>query len=262
MERFPSKPSAHFAHGNRFGSDNDGSDGRRFPLSDRTTLGCCVCFRRTNLATGRSGSISGHSKSAGAAQNHCHPRRGKPGQRRDFFHLLSFRCGRRHDWQLFARAGKLAISFCSHRRRLCGSRGGLAGNTGAKTPGRSAGANNVVAADTVHCLFQWRAAACLGHPGGGDCRDVLRMAGAADFERAYATASRASLGNGFIHSQRNSFHAHRPSTAASHPGASAGFCISRRKAGGAGPSGDRADSLCLDVRRDLFTALLQRNVSP
>src|SRR5437588_5136710 len=88
------------------------------------------------------------------------------------------------------------------------------------------------------------------------------MARAPDLDRAYETASTACLGNGFIHPQRDSFHAHRSSIAASHPGASSGFCTLHSKAGGADSFADRTGSFCLDLRRDLLAALIQQNVSP
>ena len=87
------------------------------------------------------------------------------------------------------------------------------------------------------------------------------MARATDLERTHATASGPCLGDGLIHSQRNSFHAHRPSAAAGHPRASSGFRISGSNARGVGPFGNRAGSFWLDLRCHLFTALLQPNVA-
>ena len=69
----------------------------------------------------------------------------------------------------------------------CWSRGGLAGDPGAKAFGRSARANNVLPAYSLRRLFQRRKAARLRHPGGGDRRHLLRVARPADLERADAT---------------------------------------------------------------------------
>ena len=63
-----------------------------------------------------------------------------------------------------------------------------------------------------------------------------------------------SLGNGHLHSERNTFHAHRASTAAGHQRPRSGHGDSRRQVGDRVCCADRAGSFCLDVRCHVFAA--------
>jgi len=154
VERFPSKRSAHFAHGNRFGPDNDGSDGRRFSLSYGLPLAVAFVFGALISPPDAVAALS-------ITQNLRVPRKiivilegeslVNDGH---FFHLVPFRCGRRDDrsfslgqatcnFFLWPPAASVSVSQWAWLQRQV-----------QKTLGRSASANNVIAAHSVHCLLQ------------------------------------------------------------------------------------------------------------
>ena len=260
MERFPSKSSLNSPIGNRFGPFNDDRDCLSVPRFGRITFGGRFCIRRHHLAPGRRGSASGHSKFAGASQNYCHPRRRKSGKRRYFVHLVPFRSGRRDNWRVLPGAGELAISLCCRWRHLCWSRRGLAHRPTAKALGRSACANIIFPAYAVRGLLQWRKSPCFRNPRCRNCRHLYRVARPADLERAHAPAGLPCMGNGHFHFERNTFHAHRPPTAAGYGRAGSGNSDSRGLAGDRVCRSDRAGSFRLGVRSHLFAASAESNV--
>ena len=84
----------------------------------------------------------------------------------------------------------------------------------AKAFGRSACSNIVLPAYALRCLLQRRKASCFRNPRCRNCGHLHRMARPTHHERAHAPAGVPGLGNGHLHSERNTFHAHRASTAA------------------------------------------------
>ena len=156
----------------------------------------------------------------------------------------------------------VAVSFRCRRWRRGRSCDRLAGNASAEAPGRSAGANDVLASDAVRCLLLRRDAPRLRYPGRGHRRHLLRVARAPGLERADASSGYPGLANGNVHPQRHSVHADRTATATGHSRTRAGHDDRGRQAGFACPSRPGARSFRLVVRRYLSAASIQQNVSP
>ncbi len=91
---------------------------------------------------------------------------------------------------------------------------------------------------------------------------TLLMARPADFERAHASDSVPSLGNGHVHLERNTFHAHRASTAAGCQSPRSGHGDSRGLAGYRVCCNARAGPFPLGVRGHLLPASAEPNIPP